>query len=309
MKIAILHHDIEPAELKFLELFKNKGHETYMHDIRYTDINILLDYDIVINRVYSSVASRDHDILNRTLELLNQLEENKILCINPYSATLADYNKYALYKMLSKKGINTPPSYFIDNIDELRVVGKKAINEFGFPLVVKRNCGGKSYEVTRVNSYKDLNEVMRKMFIVAESEGYRSGFLLQKFIKSIREHDCRIAFINGKYSFAYARSFITRNSTDKWMASTSGGSKEFEFEPTKEEIELAKKANKAIGALFSESDVIMTNEGPYIIEVNPTPGYFVEDLEDIKRMESVVNTISTKVKPKKLIIVEVRGKE
>jgi len=307
MKIAILHHDIEMPELKFSEYLIERDCVVDLYDIRETSYEQLLDYNIVFNRVYSSVASRDFEMLYKTLSILNLLEKRGVKCINSFSASFTDYDKYRLYQMLSKKGIRTPQSIFIKSSKEINRLGKKAIKELGFPLVIKRNCGGKSYDVTRVNSFEEIKFVLNEMFKRAEEQGYKAGFLFQKFVKSIRDHDCRIGIVNGKFSFAYARSLITRNSTDNWMASTSGGSKEFFYNPTSEEVELAIKANKAIGALFSESDVMMTEEGPYIIEVNSTPGYFIEDENDIERMKIAVDSIIRENAIENLIEVEIKG--
>ncbi len=294
MRIAILHHDIEPTELKFRELFLQQGCIVNFYDIRKVSEKDLSSYDIVLNRVYSSVASRDFNILNKTLYLLKNLEKMNIRCINSYFASLADYNKYKLFKALHENDIPTPSTIFVGSKKEIRLYAKRAIKEFGFPIVVKRNCGGKSYEVSRVDSYKELIFTLNKMFELAEKQNYKAGFIIQKFIKSTRKHDCRVGVVNGEFLFSYARSFISRNSEDKWMASTSGGSIEFPYSCTNDEIELALKSNEAIGASFSESDIIMAKEGPYVIEVNPTPGYFINSIDDLDRMNLVVQKILNK---------------
>jgi glutathione synthase/RimK-type ligase-like ATP-grasp enzyme len=295
MKIAILHHDIEPPELKFKEFFEEKGCLVSFFDIRNVSKKDILSFDLVFNRVYSSVASRDFNSLSKTLSLLKSLEKRGILCINSYSASLADYNKYELYKKLKFHGINTPPTIFIGSKKDIKKNSEKAIKKFNLPLVVKRNCGGKSYEVTKVYSLTELITTLNEMFNLAEEQGYKSGFIIQKFIKSIREHDCRVAVVNGKFLYSYARSFISRNSKDKWMASTSGGSIELDYSAIDEEKEIALMANKAIGGSFSESDVIMTSEGPYIIEVNPTAGYFIDSIDDLERMKIIVQALINRI--------------
>jgi len=74
MKVAILHHDIEPVEFRFREFFENKGVKADFFDIREVHEEELFDYDLVFNRVYSSVASRDFAVLNKTLHILELLE-------------------------------------------------------------------------------------------------------------------------------------------------------------------------------------------------------------------------------------------
>lgn len=301
MKLAILHHDIESTELKFKELFENKGVYVKLFDIRNAKEKDLQDYDLILNRVYSSIASRDFISLDKTLNLLKNLEKNKIKCINSFKASLADYNKFELFKLLSSKGIFTPPTLFIGSKEEIKSKSKEAEKNFGFPIVVKRNCGGKSYDVTKVYSIEELIKTLNKSFIISEKQNYKGGFVLQKFIKSIRDHDTRVGIVNGEFSFSYARSFISRNSEDKWMASTSGGSYEFDYNSNDEEKDIAIKSNWAIDSSFSESDVILSEEGPCIIEVNLTPGYFVDNEEDVKRMELIVNSLTKDLLKIKLI--------
>lgn len=291
MKIAILHHDIEPPELKFKELFEKRGCIADLFDIRSVSEEQLLSYDLIFNRVYSSIASRDFNQLKKTLVLLKNLEQKGIRCVNSSTASLADYSKFELFKFLSANGIFTPPTIFLGFKNDIKKKAEKAVKEFGLPIVVKRNCGGKSYDVTKIYSLDELINTLEKNFKVVEKQGYRGGFILQKFIKSIREHDSRVAVIDGKFAFSYARSFVARNSDDKWIASTSGGSYEFEYESTDKEKEISIKANLVIRASFSESDVILTENGPCIIEVNLTPGYFMDNIEDIERMEIVVDML------------------
>jgi len=291
MKIVILHHDIEPPELKFKDLFLNEGATVDLRDIREVSIEELLDYDVVFNRVYSSVASRDFDALVKTLTLLKGLQERGVKCVNSYESMMLDYSKYELFKALSKIGIKTPPTILINSTRSIKKIALKAIEEFGFPLVVKRNCGGKSYEVTRAHTEEELITTLKEMFKKGKLERYRGGFLLQKFIKPLRDHDCRVGVVNGEFIFSYARTLKPRNSEDNWMASTSNGSVEFLYSPTEEEKNIAITANNLLGVSFSESDVSLTSEGPYIIEINLSPSYFLDSLDDVERMRIIVKEI------------------
>ena len=88
LKIGILHHDLELAELKFKEIFENKGCFVDFINVKDVSEDQLLNYDIIFNRVYSSVASRDFKILNKTLFLLKFLEEKSVKCINSFKSSL-----------------------------------------------------------------------------------------------------------------------------------------------------------------------------------------------------------------------------
>jgi len=303
MKIAILHHDVESPEGYFAKLFREYSCDVDFFDIRAVCWEELISYDLVFNRVYSSVAPRDFESLEKTIEILKKLENVGTLCVNSSSASLVDYSKYELYKALSNNDIFTPETILIDSKKDFLTSVDKAIGLFGFPIVAKRNCGGKSYEVYRVNSREKLIKKLKDMFSVADKEGYKSGFILQEFIKANRSHDCRIGVVDGKFLFAYSRTFVSRDSNDKWIASTSNGSIENNFEPTREEIELAIKAKEVTNVMYGESDVIMTDKGPCLIEINPSPGYFLDSLDDLERMKMIVDSLVKKIKQPIISIV------
>ena len=309
MKIAILHHDIESPEGHFAKLFREYGCDVDFFDIRDTSWEELVSYDLVFNRIYSSIAPRDFKSLVKTIEILKKLEDIGTLCVNSSFASLVDYSKYELYKALSSNGIFTPETIFINSKKNILTSVDEAIESFGFPIVAKRNCGGKSYEVYRVNSRKELIKKLKTMFSVAAKEGYKSGFILQEFIKANRSHDCRIGVVDGKFLFAYSRTFVSRDSDDKWIASTSGGSIENNFEPTREEIELAIKAKRVTNVMYGESDVVMTDKGPCLIEINPSPSYFLDSLDDLERMEMIVDTLVKKIKQPVISIVSEEDEE
>lgn len=293
-KIAILHHDIEPPEIKFKEIFENKGFGVDLIDIRKTSKRELLDYSLIMNRVYSSVASRDFKMLRKTENLLKNLEKEGKTCINSSKVSSIDYSKFKMFKELSRLGIPTPKTLFVKSSERIQEVSEKAVRKLGLPIVIKRDCGGKSYDVSKVNSLNELVTSLRDKFEVSKEQNYAGGFILQKFIVSNRDHDCRVGFVEGEFAFSYGRSFVSRDSDEKWIASTSGGSMEFDYSAGADEINVARMANLGLNISFSESDVIMTNDGPCIIEVNISPGYFIDSIEDLRRMETIVERILSK---------------
>ncbi len=307
LKIAMLHHDIEPPEEKFKEIFEKKECLIELFDIRNVVLEELKNYDIIINRVYSSVASRDYGILKKILGLLKRLESSGKICINSYMASKADYSKYELFKKLSKHNILTPFTLFVNSSENIEKISFLASKKIGFPLVIKRDCGGKSYDIDKVNTIKELKDSLKNKFKVANEQGYEGGFILQEFMQPLREHDCRIGVVEGNFVFSYARSFVSRNSKDKWIASTSGGSVEFDYSATNEEKNMAIKANLALNASFSESDIILTNKGPCIIEVNISPSYFIDSIDDIQRMEIIADNLINRYSKYKKIKLPVKN--
>ena len=80
--------------------------------------------------------------------------------------------------------------------------------------------------------------------------------------------------LNNRFVFSFRRSLISTDENDEpWLASVSRGSRKEHYEPSEEEIELAKRATNSIGAFYNEVDMVFTKKGLAIIENNPTPNY------------------------------------
>ena len=76
MKVAILHHDLEPSEKKIKEFLIEKKLYVELIDIRKVKLTNFQDFDLVLNRVYASVANRDFPSIIKTLELLMASSHN-----------------------------------------------------------------------------------------------------------------------------------------------------------------------------------------------------------------------------------------
>jgi len=291
MKVAILHHDLEHAEKKIYELFKEGDHEAFLIDIRNAKVGDFDNVDLVLNRVYASVANRDCLSIQKTLELLKELEDRGIFCLNSYKTSLFDYNKYASFLSMQEKGIPTPKTIFIgqDSMN-LDTVCKKLMDELSFPMIVKRNIGGRGKDISRVGDSDELLRDLENKFDNALKENYFGGFVAQEFIKSNRDHDCRLGVIDGKVAFSYSRSLIAYGTKDPWLASTTNGSVEGIYEAESGEKEIGLLASDSIGSRFNELDIMFSEEGPIIIENNPTPNYF-DCAEDLERIEAFVSKV------------------
>ena len=300
MSIVILHHDLEPTEKRLEELFKDREIDVNMFDVRDVDISDFVDADLVLNRVYASVANRDYASIDRTLNLIQKLEEQGLNCLNSYMTSLFDYNKFESYIAMKNSGIKTPETRFVQNQTNISDLFEDISYEFTFPIIIKRNTGGRGKDISKVFSRDEFFEDLDKKFNLAYQEKYMGDFIIQEFINSSRDYDCRIGIIDGEFVFSYKRSLISKKEGEiPWLASVSNGSIEGEYEAQEKEIILALNATKSIGARFNELDVMFTENGPCIIENNPTPNYITTEIEDQKRMELFIDIIKNSLNPKK----------
>ena len=290
MRVVILHHDLEESEERMADLFRNKGYNVLLVDIRDAELTDFEGIDLVLNRVYASVANRDYPSIPKTLSLLKKLEERNIRCINSYKTSLYDYSKYDAFKLTKKLEMPTPKTIFINDKAKIEEIVSKAMGDFNFPMIVKRNTGGRGKDISRVDNKKELIQNLKEKFYSIEEDNYAGGFIIQEFIVPTKDHDCRMGVANGKFIFSYGRTLISSNSKDKWLASQSNGSKECLYEASKDEEKLGEDSSNAIGAEFNEIDMAFgEDQKMIIIENNPTPNFMFPEDEDL--LENFVNSI------------------
>lgn len=292
MNIAIIHQDLEWTETKILELFLEQDCSAKLYDIRTTEERDLAHFDLVINRVYASVANRNPDDNSKTLELLKQLENRGVCCINSYATTLADYSKSYSAKLMHENGVNTARTFKVNSsADFPRAIA--FTSEVNFPVILKRDMGGRAFEVMYINNVEELQVRLSKAFDPQTLNSYNHAYVVQEFIKSADNFDCRIGIVDDTCSFAYGRTLLRTNDSPPWLASHSRGSELISYSPDSKVIDIAIRATQSIGALFNELDIALTEKGPVIIENNPTPN-FIDEPEDVKRLEGVIHTILNK---------------
>jgi len=270
MKIGILHHDLEWSETQFHEKLNEMGFDARLYDVRETTSEELAENDFILNRVYASVANRDCKSNAKVLKLLKEIEKKGIPCINSYLTSYADYSKKVSSEIMHRNGIYNPKTIKVNNLNEINSALGFA-KKVGFPVILKRDMGGRGKDVEFVNSRKELKRKLKERF--SNNDQYNQGHVVQEFLKNVRGYDCRIAIINGKFSFASSRTLISGGEKHCWLASVSKGSKKNPYTPSQEEIDLAIKATQSIGAVYNEVDMTFTKNGPAIIENNPTPSY------------------------------------
>lgn len=306
MKIAIVHHDLEWSEEKIRDLLIERGISVELIDIREAKLEDFKEGDVVFNRIYASVANRDYASIEKTLVLLKKLEEKKIYCVNSYITSFYDYSKFDSYKIMKEKGIITPETLFIRSREKINNFIRFVESKFDFPVVVKRNTGGRAKDISKINSKEELKKDLQNKFKLAKKEKYFGGFIVQEFVKSVRDYDCRLGIVDGKFAFSYGRNLLAYHSEEKWLASVCKGSKRIEYNATNDEANLGLKASNLIGAEFNVLDLMFTEKGPIIIEHNPTPSYTSEDEMDIARVSKFLDIILNKIKNKEVTQVAKR---
>ncbi len=277
MKIAILSrkHSLYSTH-RLVEAARERGHSADVIDTLRCYMNIsssapnvhykgevLKTYDAVIPRVGASVTFYGAAVIR-------QLEMMGVFCVNDSVAITRARDKLRSLQILSKKGIGMPVTGFAHSMAEIedliRMVG-------GPPLVIKFLEGTQGIGVILVETTNAARSVLEAFL------GLKVNIMVQEFIREANGSDLRCFVVGGKVVAAMQR---RAKSTDEFRSNLHRGGSAVPVELTDEERKMAVRAAHIIGLNVAGIDMIRSNRGPLIMEVNASPG-----LEGIERTTGV----------------------
>lgn len=203
--------------------------------------------------VYIRIADSDMMFAEHLVEVLNHAGVITQAQDDTYGY---ESNKFYSMKILAENGVQVPDSVYTLSPG----VAVEAAKGLGYPVIMKTVRGAGGEGVMRASSENELKPVMDTM------KSFEQEICLQEY----KEHggqDTRIITI-GDYITAYSRS----SGGDGWRSNISGGGERVEANVTEEMKNTAYRSCKAAGFDIGGSDVINTDEGPYILEVNGSFG-------------------------------------
>lgn len=211
--------------------------------------------------VYIRIADNDMMFAEHLVEVLN---DSGVVTQAQDDTYGYESNKFYSMKILAENGVQVPDSVYTLSPE----VAVDSAEDFGYPVIMKTVRGAGGEGVMRAGSENELKPVMDTM------KSLEQEICLQEF----KEHggeDTRIITI-GEHITAYSRS----SGGNGWRSNISGGGERVEAEVTEEMRKAAYRSCKAVGFDIGGSDVINTEEGPYVLEVNGSFG-ISEEMNEI----------------------------
>ena len=266
MKIAILSRNRHLySTRRLVEEGINRGHEVKVIDCLHCSMNItsadprihyheevLEDFDVVIPRIGASVTFYGTAVLR-------QFEMMGVFPVNESVAITRSRDKLRSLQLLARKGVGMPVTGFAnkpDNVPELlQMVG-------GAPVVIKLLQGTQGIGVVLAETRKAAESVIEAFM------GLKADILVQEFIKEAGGTDIRALVVGGKVVAAMKRT----GAADDFRSNLHrGGSAEL-IKITPEERSTAVRAANRMGLNVCGVDMLRSNHGPVIMEVNSSPG-------------------------------------
>ncbi len=195
-----------------------------------------------------------------TLALLRQLEWSGVYICNTASAIESVRDKQRLAQTLINNEIPTPKSCLIRPNPSLELI----INELGLPLIVEPVSGSKGMGVFLCETDLQFRDVIDLLM----SQGYTQPVIAQVFEQFSFGRDVRVFVLGGKVIGC-----MERQGNNNFKANYSMGGAVLPYLLTPEIESLAIRATQVTGLDVAGVDLLFTQQGFSVCEVNSSPGF------------------------------------
>ena len=266
MKIAILSRNKRLySTQRLIDAAKERGHDVHVYDVLRCYMNIasmrpeihykgqaLEGFDAVIPRIGASVTFYGTAVLR-------QFEMMGVYPLNESVAITRSRDKLRSLQLLARKGIGLPVTGFANSPDDiedlLKMVG-------GAPSVIKLLEGTQGIGVVLAETQKAAESVIEAFM------GLNANILVQEFIKEAGGADIRCFVIGDRVVAAMKR----QGKEGEFRSNLHRGGSATLVRITPEERSTAVRAAATMGLNVAGVDLLRSNHGPVVMEVNSSPG-------------------------------------
>lgn len=216
----------------------------------------LHDIDAVIPRIAASLTKYGSSIVR-------QFEMQNVYTTTSSIALVRARDKLRSTQLMAKAGVGIPKTVFArETADPEDVI----LQAGGVPLIIKVARGTHGKGVVLAETKKAAEAVMQAFYV----EGV--NFLVQEFVKESAGTDIRAFVVGGKVVASMQRQSLD----DDFRSNLHQGGEGTIIKLTDEERKTAQKAAKAMGLPICGVDMMRSERGPLVLEVNASPGFGIE---------------------------------
>nr|WP_288256729.1 30S ribosomal protein S6--L-glutamate ligase [uncultured Pseudomonas sp.] len=266
MKIAVLSRNPRLySTSRLVEAGQQRGHEMQVIDTLRAYMNIashkpqihfrgqaLEGFDAVIPRIGASVTFYG-------CAVLRQFEMMGVYPLNESVAISRSRDKLRALQLLSRKGIGLPVTGFAHSPDDIpdliQMVG-------GAPLVIKVLEGTQGMGVVLAETHKAAESVIEAFL------GLKQDIMVQEYIQEAGGADIRCFVVGDKVIAAMKR----QAKAGEFRSNLHRGGSASLIKITPEERMTAVRAARVMGLNVAGVDILRSNHGPLVMEVNSSPG-------------------------------------
>jgi ribosomal protein S6--L-glutamate ligase len=293
MKIAILSNGPGNYSTKRLkEEAIKRGHEA--HVIKYKNCHaaieqnnpvvrykgeILTGYDAIIPRIASSMTRYGSAIVR-------QFEMQGVYTTHSSIAIVRSRDKLRSIQLMARAGVGIPKTVFTRSVGD---IDDQIDDMGGYPVIIKLARGTHGNGVVLAETKKAAKSVMQA-FYVMDDDG--TNILLQEFVKESAGTDIRAFMVGGKVIASMKRQSLD----DDFRSNIHQGGEGVSVKLTDEERKTVQKAAKAMGLSICGVDIMRSDRGPLVLEVNSSPGFAIEKVTGRNVAEKIIEHVEQNAK-------------
>ncbi|MDH5608878.1 MAG: 30S ribosomal protein S6--L-glutamate ligase [Cyclobacteriaceae bacterium] len=250
---------------RLVEAARDRGHEATVIDHLRCDMMIqqgamemyylgkkLENIDAVIPRIGASVTFYGTAVV-RQFEMMDVFSANRSISI------VRSRDKLRSLQILAGAGLGLPKTAFTNySREEKQIIEKLG----GAPLIIKLLEGTQGLGVVLAETQKASKSVIEAF------HGLKARIIVQEFIKEAKAADIRAFVINGEVVGAMKR----QGNEGEFRSNIHRGGSASVIKLKRAEKIAAVKAADAMGLSIAGVDLLQSNRGPLILEVNSSPG-------------------------------------
>lgn len=272
MKVLILAQKFDNYSIQKLDCaLKSRGHSVLM--VTPSELAVKVGNNSTIIHNNDSLSGVDVALLRcsgftpytknvaRVLEfhIGVQLGYSGTICVNEPEAKRKAQDKFYTLQILNRASVPVPESFLIWDTNQFNHIVEKTLD---IPIIIKLAEGTWGVGVMRADSLESARSVFESI------RGMGHVTTTQKYIDYEIGRDIRVIIVNGKVAAAMSR--IAQSG--EFRSNVHQGGKSIKTDLQDECAEIAIEAAKALGLGIAGVDIIESDAGPQVIEVNPTPG-------------------------------------
>lgn len=212
--------------------------------------------------------------------VVRQLEMQGMWTASSSIAITRARDKLRSQQILAKAGVDTPKTLVSRNttdIDDL-------LEQIGLPVIIKLASGTHGNGVVLAETKKAAKSALQAFYLYNEDG---TNILLQEYVKESAGTDIR-AFVVGSRVVA---SMKRQSLDDDFRSNLHKGGEGASVKLTPEEKRIALKAAKAMGLHIAGVDLMRSNHGPMVLEVNASPGFGIEKVTGRNVAEKIIDYV------------------
>ena len=290
MKLGILARNPQLySHRRLAEVAKQRGHQVrFINPLKcsmdvgkdcakicYNETEVL-NFDAVIPRIGASVTFYG-------TALVHHFEAMGTFVLNSSLSISQSRDKFRTFQCLTHHGIDMPKTSFSYHLSD----PKQMIERIGgAPVIIKILEGTQGNGVFLAQNYAEAVAIIKKL------NAAKQNFLIQEFIQESAGEDIRLLVVGDEIVAVMKR----KAREGEYRSNLHQGGSAFPTELLPGEKEAALNAMKILGLNVAGVDLLRSNDGPKILEVNSCPGLEgIEGLTSIDIAEKIIGFIEGKL--------------